>query len=74
MYSWFSASTCAIHQQGKILTLGGGPDYVNSAATRNAHIVTIDAPNSKATVRKIGSMAYARAFHNSIILPDGKVY
>ena len=59
---------------GKILTVGGSPDYQNSNATANAHIITLGKPPATPTVQTIGSMAYARAFHNSIVLPDGTVF
>lgn len=58
---------------GKILTVGGSPDYQNSNSTGNAHIITIGKPPATPTVQTIGSMAYARAFANSVILPDGTV-
>ena len=58
---------------GSILTAGGSPSYQDSDATGNAHIITLSTPNAKPTVQTIGSMAYARAFANSVILPDGTV-
>lgn len=58
---------------GKILTVGGSPDYQNSNATANAHIITIGTPPATPTVQTIGSMAYARAFANGVVLPDGTV-
>ncbi|KAI9845578.1 MAG: hypothetical protein M1837_004675 [Sclerophora amabilis] len=59
---------------GKILTVGGSPSYQYSDATKNAHVITIGNPGSQPTVTQVSSMAYARAFHNSIVLPDGKVF
>ncbi|KAL8712478.1 MAG: hypothetical protein Q9220_003326 [cf. Caloplaca sp. 1 TL-2023] len=58
---------------GKILTVGGAPNYQDNPATANARIVTIGAPGTTAGVAAIGSMANARAFHNSVVMPDGKV-
>lgn len=58
---------------GKILTVGGSPNYQDSDASSNAHIITIDNPDTNPTVQKIGNMAYQRAFANSVILPDGTV-
>ncbi len=58
---------------GKILTVGGSPDYQSSNATANAHIITLGKPTATPTVTTIGSMAYARAFANSVVLPDGTV-
>lgn len=59
---------------GKILTVGGSPDYQDSDATTNAHIITIGTPPAIPTVETIDSMSYARAFANSVILPDGTVF
>ncbi|MCJ1465965.1 hypothetical protein MMC07_004584 [Pseudocyphellaria aurata] len=59
---------------GKILTLGGSPNYTGSQATSNVNIVTIDTPNSTPLVSTLGSMNYQRQFHNSVVLPDGKVF
>ena len=59
---------------GKILTVGGSPNYQNSDATANAHVITIGTPGSAPSVVTIASMAYARAFANAVVLPDGKVF
>ncbi|KAL8927152.1 MAG: hypothetical protein Q9208_002536 [Pyrenodesmia sp. 3 TL-2023] len=59
---------------GKILTLGGSPNYVNSYSTANAHIITLGEPDTIPEVTAINPMAYPRAFHNSLVLPDGKIF
>ena len=59
---------------GKILTVGGSPNYQNSYSTTNAHVITIGDPGTTPSVVTVSSMAYARAFGNSIVLPDGKVF
>ncbi|PQE33018.1 galactose oxidase precursor protein [Rutstroemia sp. NJR-2017a WRK4] len=58
---------------GKIFTAGGSPSYQDSNATKNVHLITIGAPNVAPTVQTLTSMSYARAFANSVILPNGKV-
>ncbi len=58
---------------GKILVVGGSPNYQDSTATSNAHIITLAIPPAVPTVQTIGNMAYQRAFANSVILPDGTV-
>lgn len=58
---------------GKILAVGGAPNYQDSDATTNAHIITIGNPGTIPTVAKVNSMAFPRAFANSVVLPDGKV-
>jgi galactose oxidase len=63
--------TAVMYDAGKILTLGGAPSYQNSNATTNAFVITLS--GTTATVRAVPPMANARAFHNSVVLPDGKV-
>ncbi|HZM81211.1 MAG TPA: galactose oxidase-like domain-containing protein [Candidatus Limnocylindrales bacterium] len=63
--------TAVMFDAGRILTAGGAPSYTNSPATRNAYVITIN--NGATAVRKVAPMAHARAFHNSVVLPDGKV-
>jgi galactose oxidase len=60
-----------MYEPGKILTVGGAPAYQNSNATKNAYVVDIN--GTAPVVKKVGSMASARAFHNRVVLPDGKV-
>ena len=62
-----------MYDAGKILTIGGAPSYEQSDATTNAYVVTINGAGTAVTTRKVPSMANARAFHNSVVLPDGKV-
>ena len=63
----------------KIITLGGSPSYQNSAATNAAYTVTITTTKGKsgiterARTTQVGSMTYARAFANSVVLPNGEV-
>lgn len=59
---------------GKILAVGGAPNYATNQATGNAHVITIGTPGATASVTKIASMSYARSFANSIVLPDGTVF
>ena len=50
-----------------------GPYWSNVTATSNAHVITIGTPYDAPKVRRIGNMAFPRAFANSVVLPDGKV-
>ncbi|CAF9932906.1 MAG: hypothetical protein HETSPECPRED_008480 [Heterodermia speciosa] len=66
---------------GQILSVGGAPNYENktgvnyvTAATTNANIITINAPNTTVKTESVAHMAYPRAFHNSVVLPDGSVF
>ncbi|MFI1284255.1 discoidin domain-containing protein [Streptomyces sp. NPDC020858] len=56
---------------GKLLTLGGSPAYENSPATRRAY--TVDIEGDQVQAARTGDMEHARAFSNSVVLPDGKV-
>ncbi|MEU6928786.1 discoidin domain-containing protein [Streptomyces sp. NPDC046374] len=56
---------------GKLLTLGGSPGYQNTPATRRAYTVSVDGAQVRAA--RTGDMDHARAFGNSVVLPDGKV-
>ena len=58
---------------GTILSAGGSPSYQYSDATTNANIITINSPDSPASVQQVASMTYPRAFANGVVLPDGKV-
>lgn len=56
---------------GKLLTLGGSPAYENTPATRRAY--TVDISGGQVQAARTGDMEHARAFGNSVVLPDGKV-
>ncbi|MCX4721367.1 discoidin domain-containing protein [Streptomyces virginiae] len=56
---------------GKLLTLGGSPAYQDSPATQRAYTVGISGNQVQAA--RTGDMEHARAFSNSVVLPDGKV-
>ncbi|MDQ1732660.1 MAG: galactose oxidase [Pseudonocardiales bacterium] len=63
-----------MYDVNKILTLGGAPAYQNSTATNRAHTIDISkGPSQPVTVARTGDLAYARAFNNSVVLPDGTV-
>lgn len=55
---------------GKILTVGGAPAYEKADATKAAYTVDI---TGTPTVRRTSDMAAARAYLNSVVLPDGTV-
>jgi len=65
---------------GKILTLGGATAYQDAGsafdvqATRRAYTVNISrGPHKPVVVHRTSNMAYARAFSNSVVLPNGEV-
>ncbi len=67
----FSISgTTVMYDTGKILKAGGAPQYDSANANANTFVIDV---NAGLTVRRIASMAYRRAFHNSVVLPNGQV-
>src|SRR5260370_7355389 len=69
-----------MYNVGKILTVGGATAYedagsaVNVQATNRAYTIDISGgPNRPVTVARTSDMAYARAFSNSVVLPNGEV-
>jgi galactose oxidase len=59
---------------GKILSIGGAPNYQGTTATTNANIITINTPGTNPTVTKVANMAYQRIFANAVVLPNGEVF
>ncbi|GAA1558958.1 discoidin domain-containing protein [Streptomyces globosus] len=57
---------------GRLLTLGGAAAYENAPATRRAYTVGFDG-GGRVEAARTGDMGHARAFGNSVVLPDGKV-
>ncbi|APW39155.1 hypothetical protein RD110_19660 [Rhodoferax koreense] len=64
------SGTAVMYDVGKILKAGGSPSYQNVNATAGSYIIDV---NDGLQVRKIAPMAYARAYHNSVVLPNGQV-
>ncbi|KAF4993329.1 hypothetical protein FDECE_13444 [Fusarium decemcellulare] len=62
-----------MYDVGKILSVGGAQNYDNSAAIARAHLITIQDPYTPASVERLPDMHHARAFANSVVLPDGTV-
>ena len=65
---------------GKILVVGGAPAYqdagsvTNTQATNRAYTLDISGgPTRPVLSARSSDMAYARAFSNSVVLPDGEV-
>ncbi|MBS0164801.1 MAG: RICIN domain-containing protein [Nitrospira sp.] len=59
-----------MYDVGKILKVGGAPDYKANFATTRAYVIDL---NNGVTVNKVAAMAYARSFANSVVLPNGEV-
>jgi galactose oxidase len=70
-----------MYDVGRILTVGGAtaygdvpPQAVNVQATRRAYVVDITGgPGAPVVTTRVSDLAYARAFCNSVVLPDGRV-
>jgi galactose oxidase len=64
----------AMYGIGKILTVGGATAYMGAQATNGAFTIDISGgPNNPPAFARTSNMTYARAFSNSVVLPDGKV-
>lgn len=61
-----------LYDVNKIFTVGGAPDYQKANATKVANIVNIG--GSTPTVTATAPMTYARAFANSVVLPNGQIF
>ena len=59
-----------MYDVGKILKVGGAPAYEEAAATARAFLIDI---NNGVKVEAVTPMANARAFSNSVVLPNGEV-
>ncbi|HEX6239327.1 MAG TPA: discoidin domain-containing protein, partial [Polyangiales bacterium] len=67
----FSINGSAVmYDIGKILKTGGAPGYDGPTSNANSYVIDV---NNGVGVRKLQSMAYRRAFHNSVVLPNGQV-
>ena len=63
-----------LYDVGKILTVGGAPNYAGGVPTANAYVIDISAgPGGNVTVRRTGSLCTARALHTAVVLPNGEV-
>lgn len=69
-----------LYNVGKILTVGGATAYqdagtvVDVQATRRAYTLNIrGGPHQPVVVHRTANMAYARAFNNSVVLPNGEI-
>jgi galactose oxidase len=66
-----------MYDTGRILTLGGAPNYISGQGSRRAHVIDIrsaTAANPAAvTVREVESMRYRRVYSSSVVLPNGEV-
>ncbi len=56
----------------RILVMGGAADYEGGTATRTAFSINIS--NTRPDVDRVGPMKHARAYHNSVVLPNGEVF
>jgi galactose oxidase len=61
-------------ENGLIVSAGGSTEYAGKPSTKSTHVIQIGAENQPATVTRVADMAFARAYHNSVILPNGQVF
>jgi galactose oxidase len=60
-----------MYDVGKILTLGGAPNYGTGVASARAYVIDLNGP--AVSVQRTGSMNFARSICNSVVLPNGEV-
>ncbi|CAK1361526.1 Galactose oxidase [Cercospora beticola] len=65
--------TSVMYDNGKILSCGGSRNYDGAESTRATHITTINNAFQSATNERVADMSWPRIYHNSVVLPDGKV-
>jgi galactose oxidase len=59
-----------LYDIGKILKVGGAPNYNRSSATTRAYVIDL---SNGVTTSQVTSMAYARSYANGVVLPNGEV-
>ena len=60
-----------MYDVGKILTTGGATEYEETNATNDAFLIEYNGANVDS--RRTDSMAFRRAYHNSVVLPNGEI-
>lgn len=69
---WYPKNGVTImYGEGKLLTAGGYKAETDSSSTNKAKI--IDITEEEPVIKNVAPMAFARKFHNSVVLPTGKV-
>ena len=63
--------TTIMYDEGKLLTAGGWISGTNIASTNKAFTVDLNGPSP--TISATSDMAFARKFHNGVLLPTGEV-
>lgn len=69
--SYSMNGNAVMYDIGKILKTGGAPAYEDVNSTASSYVINIT--TGSAVVRKVAPMRYARAMHNSVVLPSGQV-
>lgn len=59
-----------MYDKGKVLKVGGAAGYDGITSNGNAYVMEL---GTEVTTRELAPMAYRRAFHNSVPLPNGQV-
>ncbi len=68
--SYSQNGNAAMYDINRLLKTGGAPAYEGANATRASYRIALGA---EATSLRLADMAYPRAFHNSVVLPNGQV-
>jgi galactose oxidase len=69
--SYSMCGSAVMYDVNRILKLGGAPAYDGASALVAAYVIDISAG---VAVTQTGSLAFARTYQNSVVLPDGRVF
>jgi galactose oxidase len=69
--SYSMCGSAVMYDVNRILKLGGAPAYDGASALVKAYVIDI---NAGVAVTQTGSLAFARTYQNSVVLPDGQVF
>ena len=61
---------------GKILTFGGSEAFAKPAwaARKDCSLIQLGKVNQTPKISKLSGMKKPRVYHNSVVLPDGKIF
>ena len=62
-----------LYAPNTIMKTGGAPAYEKKNATASTYVIQVNPATPSATVKKVAPMAYPRAFHTSVVLPNGHI-
>ena len=68
--AYSQSGVAVMYDIGKIVKMGGAPQYDDGTATNSTYVIDM---NAGLSVRQVSPMAYPRIFANGVVLPNGHV-